>query len=165
MARIKGKKKNDKLDGTDEDDDIFGKDGNDKLDGLGGADYLVGGKGKDKLTGGDGGDAFIFDEKLGNDNVDTITDLDVSEDVLQLSAKIFKGMGFGNVKAQYVVFGDKAKDKDDHIIISDKTDTFYFDADGKGGNKPVAFLHVDEGVISALTPLNPFDWLLILPSL
>src|SRR5262245_61084662 len=112
MADIDGNKKNNTLDGTDESDDILGKDGNDTIDGRAGDDYLVGGKGKDKLTGGAGADAYVFNEKLGKDNLDRITDFDVNEDVLQLSTKYFKGMSFGYVKEQYVVFGNKAKDKD-----------------------------------------------------
>ena len=165
MAEVKGNNENNTLDGTEDDDDILGKDGNDKLNGFGGDDYLVGGKGKDKLTGGEGEDAFIFNEKLEKENIDKITDLDPTQDVLQLSTKYFKGMGFGFVQSKYVAFGNKAKDKDDHIIISDKADTFYYDKDGEGGKKQVAFLHVDEGIILALTPLNPFDWMLLVPSL
>jgi Ca2+-binding RTX toxin-like protein len=145
MAEIKGNNKNNTLDGTEDDDDILGKDGNDKLNGLGGSDYLVGGDGNDRLTGGEGPDSFIFNEKLGKNNVDRILDLDVSEDVLQLSTKYFKGMGFGSVKEEYVVFGNKAKDKDDHIIISADKEAFFYDADGKGGKDQVASLRSTKG--------------------
>jgi Ca2+-binding RTX toxin-like protein len=165
MTDINGNNKKNTLDGTPDDDDILGKDGNDKIDGLDGDDYLVGGKGNDRLTGGEGADAYIFNDKFGKKNVDTIVDLDTGEDVLQLSTKYFKGMGFGNVKEKYVAFGNKAKDKDDHIIISADKETFFYDADGKGGKDQVAFAHVDEGVILALSPLSPFDWMLLVPSL
>ena len=165
MTEVKGNKKNNKLDGTEDNDDILGEGGNDKLNGLAGDDYLVGGDGKDTLTGGEGADAFIFDKKPGSKNVDRLVDLDVSEDVLQLSTKYFKGMGFGNVQGKYVAFGNKAKDKDDHIIISADKEAFFYDPDGKGGKDQVAFAQVDEGIILALTPLNPFDWMLLVPSL
>ena len=165
MAEVKGDNKNNTLEGTEFDDDILGKNGNDKLNGLDGNDYLVGGKGKDKLTGGEGEDAFVFNEKLGPKNVDRIVDLDPSQDVLQLSTKYFKGMGFGYVQSKYVAFGNKAKDKNDHIIISEKKETFYYDRDGEGGKDQIAFAHVDSGIIHNLSPLDPFTWILLLPSL
>jgi hemolysin type calcium-binding protein len=43
--------------------------GNDTLDGGAGADRLVGGAGSDRLTGGAGADVFVFDSKVGTDNI------------------------------------------------------------------------------------------------
>ena len=63
---------------------------------------------------------------------------------------------------KYVAFGNKAEDKNDHIIISDKTDTFYYDRDGEGGKNQIAFARVDEEIIHNLSPLDPFTWILLL---
>lgn len=165
MAEIKGNRKNNTLDGTEEDDDILGKGGNDKLNGLAGDDYLVGGDGKDKLTGGDGADSFVFNEKLGAKNVDQMLDFDINEDSLQLSSKIFKGMGFGLLKDKYVAFASKAADKNDHIIVSDDKDTLFYDPDGKGGKDQIAFVKVPDGTIGDWTLSLFCDRILLGPSI
>ncbi len=92
---------NDKLDGKDGDDMLFGGDGaddldggkdndsldggsgNDELDGDKGDDTLYGGLGTDELKGGKDADTFVFDEFS---DTDIITDFDVDEDLLDLSA-------------------------------------------------------------------------------
>lgn len=165
MARITGDNSHDTLDGTEGDDEILGKAGNDKLGGIEGDDYLAGGPGKDKLKGGPGEDTFVFDEKLGSKNVDQIVDNDLSGDVFLLSARHFEGMGAGAVKAKFVVFGNKAKDKNDHIIISDRTDTFYYDPDGNGRKEKVAFVEVKDGIIPELQATDSMRWLLLDSSL
>ncbi len=163
MAEIKGGKGNDKLDGTPQADDIFGKAGNDKLFGGDGDDFLLGGPGKDKLTGGAGFDAFFFDSKPGKNNVDKVVDFVAGEDTFQLSVKIFKHMGFGNLKEKYFHVGAHAHDGNDHIILDPDTGTVYYDADGKGGEHQQPFMQVNEEIIYALTPFDPFHWLLTSP--
>ncbi|MEO1324157.1 MAG: calcium-binding protein, partial [Pseudomonadota bacterium] len=66
-------------------DQLFGSDGNDTLKGGGGRDILAGGDGNDTLTGNNGRDTFIF--SLGDD-VDTITDFDVTRDTIELDADL-----------------------------------------------------------------------------
>lgn len=56
MAKIKGNKKKNKLNGTNDDDTISGKGGNDKLKGKDGNDKLKGGADNDKLFGDSGND-------------------------------------------------------------------------------------------------------------
>jgi serralysin len=56
MARIVGNNRNNRLEGTNNNDDIEGRGGNDKLYGFGGNDDLEGGDGNDRLFGGNGND-------------------------------------------------------------------------------------------------------------
>jgi Ca2+-binding RTX toxin-like protein len=63
-------------------DELFNGTGNDLVDAGEGDDTLFAGAGDDALTGGGGLDTFFFAANSGND---TITDLNVSEDILDLS--------------------------------------------------------------------------------
>lgn len=74
---------NDSVRGGSGDDNIFSGGGNDTVDGEAGADTLWGGGGNDRFTGGAGSDLFVFEAGHGDD---TVTDFDVNEDRLQLSA-------------------------------------------------------------------------------
>ena len=71
MARIRGTKNNDILDGTDDADTLMGRRGDDLLNGGLGNDKLKGGKGNDTLRG-EGGD----DHYIGGDGIDTAVFLD-----------------------------------------------------------------------------------------
>ncbi len=62
------------LKGGDGDDLISGGRGNNTIIGGNGDDIIFGQLGKDTLTGGAGKDTFIFDSKLGKNNIDTITE-------------------------------------------------------------------------------------------
>jgi peptidase M10/serralysin-like protein/hemolysin type calcium-binding protein len=62
-------------------DYLYGGAGNDTLNGGGGNDVLQGGQGNDTLTGGAGADHFVFHD---GDGIDTITDFDVANDVVDL---------------------------------------------------------------------------------
>jgi cysteinyl-tRNA synthetase len=67
---------------------LSGGSGNDILVGSAGANILDGGTGADRLTGGAGADTFILRAGDGGatvDLADTITDFNVSVDLLQLS--------------------------------------------------------------------------------
>lgn len=73
MAKIHGDKRDNKLEGTQFNDDIEGRGGDDKLFGYGGNDDLEGGSGNDildggagrnDLEGGAGADVFIFSKGL-----------------------------------------------------------------------------------------------------
>ncbi len=70
----------DMLVGRSGDDYIFGGQGNDILIGNDGADTLNGGEGNDTLTGGMGADTFVI-----MDTSTTVTDLDVSNDILDFT--------------------------------------------------------------------------------
>lgn len=73
---------NDSVNGGAGDDDIFSGGGDDTVDGGSGADTLWGGGGNDQFTGGAGADTFVFAAGHGDD---TVTDFDVSEDILRIS--------------------------------------------------------------------------------
>jgi Ca2+-binding RTX toxin-like protein len=82
-----GKAGNDSLAGLGGRDRLDGGAGRDRLDGGGGADRLDGGLGRDRLTGGDGADTFVYRSERGAgvpDRPDVITDLDPSEDRIDL---------------------------------------------------------------------------------
>ncbi len=95
---------NDSLTGTGDattPDYILGLSGNDTLSGLGGSDTLVGGTGSDWLTGGAGNDVFAWSlndqGSKGAPAVDTITDFEISADILDLrDLLVGEGSGAGN---------------------------------------------------------------------
>ena len=72
----------DTLTGNAELNILFGENGDDQLNGGGGNDFLIGGRGNDTLSGGAGADTFIY---VDGDGRDTISDFDVSQDLLDLS--------------------------------------------------------------------------------
>ena len=80
---------------------MFGEGGGDTLVGGDFADRLVGGAGSDTLTGGDGADTFVFSRANdsyrsgSNATVDTVTDLHVGTDQLDLTALGLAGVGNG----------------------------------------------------------------------
>ena len=80
---LTGGTENDTLYGGAGNDSLDGGAGNDSLDGGTGDDSLVGGAGNDSLAGGTGADTFVFAAGHGND---TITDFDVNDEVIDLSA-------------------------------------------------------------------------------
>jgi serralysin len=80
---------NDTLLGGGGNDTLLGGDGNDSLDGGGANDRLIGGLGNDTLTGGLGADRFVYNNS--NEGPDTITDFNVSQDFIQVSAVGFGG--------------------------------------------------------------------------
>ncbi|NGN97557.1 type I secretion C-terminal target domain-containing protein [Grimontia sp. S25] len=93
--------------GRDESDTLQGNGGNDILDGGLGEDLLIGGAGDDELTGGEGRDVFQF---LRGDAdslaTDTLTDFDVSMDVLDLS-DLLDGLNNESIEDYLVSLSDK----------------------------------------------------------
>lgn len=73
---------NDNIEGGDGNDLLFNGGGNDTVNGGADTDTLWGGGGNDILTGGEGADTFAFASDNGND---TITDFDLTADILDLS--------------------------------------------------------------------------------
>lgn len=82
-ASVNGNDLNNVLTGTSYDDLIVGRDGDDILDGARGDDRLIDGAGVDQMTGAAGADVFVFTP---DNRMDTVTDFDLAEDVLDLSA-------------------------------------------------------------------------------
>lgn len=93
MARLVGNNRDNRIDGTDDDDVILGLAGRDRLHGRGDSDrldggsgndhlfggddsdVLIGGRGNDMLTGGSDGDRFVFGAGR-----DVITDFQANDD-------------------------------------------------------------------------------------
>ena len=134
-----------KTSGSTANDYFVGGAGKDTLYGGAGNDKLNGGAGKDVLKGGAGKDIFIFKTKLKSSNVDKISDFSVKDDSIWLDNKIFTKLGKGSatkpgkLKKDFFVIGNKAKDANDYLIYDSKTGTLYYDKDGSGAAKAVAF--------------------------
>ena len=104
---IFGGKGNDRLIGNAFDDSLNGGGGDDTLNAGGDNDTLIGGTGQDVMKGGGGEDTFVFSA---NYDADTITDFNISEDILQLSVAL---TGTRNVQA--VV--DRADVQDTGVVL------------------------------------------------
>lgn len=88
--RLESGSGDDYLWGDEGNDSLYGGDGTDQMFGGDGDDILVGGAGKDYLTGGAGKDRFIFnsvsDSRAGEWLQDALTELNLHEDIIDLSA-------------------------------------------------------------------------------
>ncbi len=112
-----------------------------------GANILDGKSGSDTLTGGAGKDDFLFDTSLGTGNVDTITDFSLGNDLIELDRSIFKAITADGALASGAFYsGTAAHDADDRIIYNSATGDIFYDADGNGAGKQVAFAHVTAGL-------------------
>ena len=78
-----GGRGNDSLFGGHGADWLLGEEGDDQIEGQTGSDWLDGGAGNDLISGGEGADSFGFIDLHG---IDTITDFDQTEDVIELEA-------------------------------------------------------------------------------
>lgn len=120
--RLYGEEDNDSLYGGLADDHLDGGTGDDLLEASGGTDILIGESGSDTLTGGAGADSFVY--KTSDAGSDTITDFDLVEDAIDLSA-LLKGYTAG------------VSDLNDWVSISANIDgstriTIDHDGDGAG---------------------------------
>jgi hypothetical protein len=134
---------NDRLLGLGGADKLDGGAGFDDLDGGDGADVLIGGLNNDMLRGGAGPDTFRFDTALKN-NIDTIVDFNVIDDVIELENAIFTKLKIAGVlDAGNFVVG-AAADANDHIIYSGTG--LYYDADGNGKGAAIQFATITAGL-------------------
>ncbi|AFZ33690.1 hypothetical protein Sta7437_0068 [Stanieria cyanosphaera PCC 7437] len=161
---IQGGKGNDTLSGNDGNDSIIGGEGNDFLTGGRGNDSLRGGKGKDTLsgndgndliaggagndllTGGKGKDSFYFDNS--KEGIDTITDFNVSQDLIKVSGHKFGGgLVAGDVidPSQFRI-GSAAADSSDRFIYNSSNGALWFDADGNGSIAPIQIATLTTGL-------------------
>jgi Ca2+-binding RTX toxin-like protein len=85
-----GEAGSDRLFGGYGDDQLKGGTENDRLIGGYGDDQLIGGKGNDLLVGEEGADVFVLQSRHG---LDTISDFNVNEDLLQLSTNFTGSLG------------------------------------------------------------------------
>jgi serralysin len=145
--KMDGRAGNDTLQGGKGNDTLKGGSGNDTIKGETGNDLLVGGSGNDKLTGGTGQDSFLFDNKLSpTTNVDTITDLNVVDDIIRLENAIFtilKTAGSLASSAFYASNSGVAHDTNDYIIYDKDGGNLYYDVNGNKSGGSTLFAHVD----------------------
>lgn len=134
-------------------DQIFGAGRNDTLKGGTGDDVLRGGLGRDVLVGGAGKDAFVFDTKPNTKtNLDRIADFNVKDDSIHLDNAVFTKLGKGTelqpgkLNKSIFTIGDKAKDRNDHLIYDNKKGVLYYDADGSGSGKAVEITTLQKGL-------------------
>lgn len=121
--------------------------GNDVIDGRAGDDRLYGGAGNDILTGGLGRDVFVFDTELGMASVDRVTDFSLSEDKIELSKAVFKGLA-DSVKPDQFLAGlglKDAKTAEHRLVYDTQSGALYYDADGAGTDFAAIQIAIFEG--------------------
>lgn len=153
--RLFGGDGGDRLIGGSGNDRLSGEGGNDRLYGQNGNDRLAGQAGNDTLAGGAGADVFVFDTRLGTDNVDRITDFAPSVDTVILDRTIFSAVGaVGDLAAAAFRIGTAAADASDRILYDSGTGALAYDSDGTGAASAVRFAILSTGL--SLTAAN-FD--------
>ena len=124
---------------------LEGAGGLDTIEGGSNSDQIIGGIGRDSLTGNGGSDRFVYEAR--NHSGDTITDFNVSQDVVVIDASAFGGgLTPGVLSANQFVLGASAQDSNDRFIFNDSTDRLLFDTDGNGGATPVVVATFSNGV-------------------
>lgn len=124
--------------GTEKGDELKGSSAANELQGRGGNDKIYGGLGKDTLIGGGGEDKFVFDTKPASDNVDTISDFNVSDDTIWLDKDIFAKAGkVGDLASAAFYVGTKSHDDTDRIVYDKTSGKLFYDADGDGSGAAV----------------------------
>jgi len=117
-----------------------------------GNDTLIGGLGKNTLYGGAGKDHFVFNVAL--NDASTIMDFEHGTDRIDLDHNIFTKFSSGQSIAGNVAFG-LDKQTATSFIVYDKG-VVYYDADGAGGQSPVAVVK-----LIGLPTLTAADFLIV----
>ncbi|NGN45321.1 calcium-binding protein, partial [Mesorhizobium sp. CGMCC 1.15528] len=128
------------------DNTVGGNSGDNILRGGSGVDTIAGYLGNDRLVGGEGRDTFVFNSVLGPDNIDTITDYTIADDMILLENGIFAGLVEGMLAATAFHIGTAAHDASDRIIFNSTTGGLFFDKDGLGGIDAIQFATVTPGL-------------------
>ena len=127
---------------------LDGRAGADRLSGDGGRDSLHGGSGGDSLTGGAGIDGFYFENRLGADNIDRITDFTAADDTIFLNRTVFAAIAAdGRLAASAFHAGTAAADASDRIVYDQASGRIFYDADGLGGAAAMLFARVEAGTV------------------
>lgn len=114
-------------------DTLVGNGNRDTLNGGRGNDRLMGGQGVDRLTGGLGRDTFMLTSARFGDR-DLIADFNAPADTMTVSRSVVGRSIQGNrIRANQLVFGTRAGDRDDRFIYNQRTGALFFDRDGLGG--------------------------------
>ena len=118
------------------------------------SDVLVGGIGNDTITSGAGSDIIAY--SLPTEGQDTITDFNVLQDTIQVSAA---GFGGGltpgeSISAAQFVLGTSATNAIQRFIFNQPTGQLYFDVDGNGSSAQTLLATLTPGL--SLTEDNIF---------
>jgi Ca2+-binding RTX toxin-like protein len=138
--------------------EAFGSLANDILTGTNSSDRFTGGAGLDTITGGGGADLFRFISL--NAGIDTITDFNVAEDIIELTAAgspvfpgvpelgvgEFAGLSVGSLSADLFTIGSSASTSSQRIIYQENTGGLFYDADGIGGQAQVQLAILTTGL-------------------
>ena len=147
------------------DDILIGNKLKNQMEGGEGNDMLNGGLGNDTLIGGDGEDTFIFNTKLNkSSNVDTITDFNQTDDVIQLALSIFTNIKGGDntfdaydIEVNTWAANQKVNATSDaHLIFNSSNQGLYYDADGSGKGAAVHFAS-----LTSMTSIEATDFFVI----
>lgn len=162
---IKGGAGSDSLLGGAGNDGLNGGDGRDQLKGQDGVDTLDGGPGNDELAGGSDNDVFLFNDRLGAGNVDTIMDFGgagvAARDLIHLDEAIFTSLSTGALPGTAFESGaglTAAATPEGRIIYDTTSGTLYYDADGNGTD----FAAIQFAVITtAVNGLSAADFVIV----
>jgi subtilisin family serine protease/Ca2+-binding RTX toxin-like protein len=118
---------------------LSGKAGNDILIGSSASNILVGGAGNDTLTTGTGFDTVLFTTKT--EGIDTITDFNVYQDLIQVSAVNFGGglIAGESISSDQFSISLGSVTANTRFIFDKPTGKLFFDIDGSGSNSSVQF--------------------------
>ncbi|MBU7583365.1 MAG: S8 family serine peptidase [Nostoc sp. TH1S01] len=149
-----GNNLNNTIRGNSGNNTLNGGTGNDILNGNAGADTLIGGSGNDTLTGGVGRDNFTFYSQ--NEGIDTITDFNVFNDTIIVSAAGFGGglVAGAAIAASQFIIGTAATTASQRFIYDQSNGALFFDQDGIGAIAQVQFATLNSGL--ALTKADIF---------
>lgn len=126
-------------------DTLTGNNGWNRISAGAGNDKLYGGLGKDVLIGGSGRDTFVFNTEPGKQNIDTIDDFSVWNDVIWLDNDVFTKAGkIGDLSSKAFHIGVRAHDKDDRVIYDGKSGKLWYDADGTGSTAAIQLAVLDK---------------------
>lgn len=142
---------NDTITGGAGNDSLNGSSGNDRLSGLGGNDTLFGSTGSNTLVGGTGNDTYVWSNTT---NTNTITDFNVTDDTIRVSASGFGGgltVGVPITPSQFVV-GSAATSNSNRFIYNNTSGALFFDIDGNGVTPKVQI-----GILAANLALTNLD--------
>ena len=114
---------------------LSGLGGNDILIGSQSSEILVGGQGTDTLTGGDNFDTFLFSNS--SEGVDTITDFNVNQDIIQVSAAGFGGGLIAGTSLSSDQFSLGTVTASTRFIFNKSTGSLSFDIDGSGSTAAI----------------------------
>jgi Ca2+-binding RTX toxin-like protein len=134
---------------------LTGYKGDDLLNGDRGNDTLIGGQGDDTITTGGGKDIIVFNSK--QERVDTITDFNRRNDLIQIKASGFGGgLTAGELSSEQFVLGTSANDADDRFIYDQPSRQLWFDQDGIGKSNPLEL-----AIFSNNTALNASNFVIV----